>query len=294
MSLSRFVQAPISVGLARILPICCVRFCTQFLGLVYFFRQPKHAHDIIKDISHCVGKSCGEPVSRKLLVKVFFGILEHYFEKMLMAYKPIEQTQERLRSRFCIPDESWLNAVVSTQKGGLMLSGHIGAVEFLPLALAMRGYRNAIILRYSTPDLKSALQCLERTIYPLVALIDVREGQVRRRAVRALAEGRILITLCDEFKEWRCRPGHFLTAFGKQVLRDKSLDLFYYHAGVPVSLGVVLRKNGKFALEVIPIADGKEKISLSERAWTELEKYILRYPEQWYQWGKVEELLSPA
>lgn len=292
MSLSRFVQSPLNVKLTGMLPVGLARCCTQLLGWIYFLRNPKIARDVMVGFSRSAGKEWPGRISMRVYARIFLGILEHYFEKLLMAYNPIEKTQDMLRAKCDVPDESWLRTLGPGQRGGMMLTGHFGAVEFLPLALALRGYRNAVILRYATPHLKKAHEHLERAVYPAIRLIDADEGLLRHRAIEALAEGRILITACDEFKKWRPQPGHFVTVFGRQVLRDNSLDAFYDRVGAPVSLGVMLRENGRYSLEITPLADGKEAVSLSCRAWGELEKYIQRYPEQWYQWAKVRDLLS--
>jgi hypothetical protein len=44
------------------------------------------------------------------------------------------------------------------------------------------------------------------------------------------------------------------------------------------------REKNKFILHIINITNS---VSIAEKAWATIEKYILKYPYQWYQWGKL-------
>jgi len=74
--------------------------------------------------------------------------------------------------------------------------------------------------------------------------------------------------------------------FGRLVPKDRTLDILYRRSKAPICFGIIQRKKNGYDLSIEPIADGEEKIPLCKTTWHLLEKYIYRYPEQWYQWPK--------
>ncbi|MGA9755423.1 MAG: hypothetical protein WBV23_09810, partial [Desulfobaccales bacterium] len=96
-------------------------------------------------------------------------------------------------------------------KGVILVTGHFGAVEFLPGALALNGYPTSMICRFQTNRLRESMG--ERAEAVGLHLIDADEGNIILSAMQALKKGGILITECDEFDEWRPDPkrdGSFL------------------------------------------------------------------------------------
>jgi len=123
-------------------------------------------------------------------------------------------------------------------------------------------------------------------------LIDANEPKVAFRALRAIKSGRILITECDEFSEWRPHPDKRISVFGHTVPQDRTLDFLYRRAKVPVLMGLMRREKGGFMLCIDSLADGGKDESLAARTWSRLEDYILSYPQQWYQWKDAATALS--
>ena len=105
-----------------------------------------------------------------------------------------------------------------------MLPDTSGAVEFLPLSLAMNGYKIALICRFKTKKLKEEL--IKRAKKFDVILIDANEPKVLFRALRAIKNGRMLITECDEFSEWRPHPDKRISVFGHTVPTGQDTGLF--------------------------------------------------------------------
>jgi KDO2-lipid IV(A) lauroyltransferase len=147
-----------------------------------------------------------------------------------------------------------------------------------------------MILRFTTKKLKEEL--IKRAREFDVILIDASEPKVAFKALRAIKSGRILITECDEFSEWRQNPDKRISVFGHNVARDKTLDFLYNRAKVPALLGLMRRKKRGFTLCIESLADGRKDGSLAARAWYRLEDYILNYPQQWYQWKDAATALS--
>lgn len=215
--------------------------------------------------------------------RTFLGIFDHYYEKLLMAHKPMSEMINFLNPRLMLRNKRSLDEVVRQGHGAVLVTGHFGAVEFLPLTMALRGYKVTMIVRFKTAKLKRELLAQAKLVD--VQLIDAEEPKVAVNALKALKNGRILITECDEFKHWRPCVDQRVSVFGNRVPRDKILDFFYHNCGLPAFLGLMRRnENGSFTLCLEPLAGGEKGVSLSAKAWNKLEKYIMNYPEQWYQW----------
>jgi lauroyl/myristoyl acyltransferase len=197
---------------------------------------------------------------------------------------------EFLDSRLTVENRKCLDTIAAAGTGGIIVTGHFGAVEFLPLAMAMKGYRVAMIVRFKTKALKREL--MKRAALTDVILIDADEPKVAFRALEVIKSGRFLITECDEFSEWRPHKSQMVSVFGNRVSRDKTLDFFYRRAKVPAVLCLMKRTQNGFVLSVDNLADGTQGVSVAERAWQCLENHILEAPEQWYQWKDAASVLE--
>lgn len=282
--LSRFLQMPANCLLVKIFPLSVFRLYIRTLGFIYFTLNSRDraavSHSIRKKLN---ADSAG--ISPNFMFNVYTGILEHYFEKMVMAHRSLSETKNYLARRVTIDNRPWLDRIRDRKSGCLFISGHFGAVEYLPTFLAMNGYRPTMIVRFKTQKLREAL--IEKTTFLDLVLIDADLDNVARHAILALKQGRTLVTLCDEFKHWRPSERTSISIFGEHLPRDRTLDIIYHRAKVPACLGVMRREKKNHILHIEPVADGNEKTSVSHRSWNLLENYIHRYPEQWYQWQDV-------
>lgn len=274
--ISKFFQLSPIVWLVKYTPLFISRRCLYLLGFLYFLfnfnDRKKITTHVKKVIKHC---SC---------YKTFLGVFDHYFEKLVMAHKPLHKLITFLQPRFGIKNKKCLYNATKKGNGCVFVTGHFGAVEFLSLALAMTGYKLALVCKFKTEQLKKELTKKAKKFNML--LIDASEPDVAFKLLKAIKDGRVLITVCDEFSAWRTNKKQVLV-FGNSVPRDKTLDILYNKAKVPVVFGVVVRENNKFTLHLDSIVGSYTRISIADKVWRTMETYILEYPEQWYQWGKL-------
>ncbi|MFY9705856.1 MAG: hypothetical protein WAJ95_08065, partial [Desulfobacterales bacterium] len=108
------------------------------------------------------------------------------------------------------------------------------------------------------------------------------------KALTAIRNGRILITLCDEVKNWRPCKTKTMCIFGQPVPRDRTLDILVRRSKAPCCLGLMQRVKNGYNLSIDPLDGKDDNTSLTEAAWSILEQYIYRYPDQWYQWPSFE------
>ncbi len=280
IGISQFFQLPFNVALARRLPLFFLRLYLYFWGLIYLLLRIKTCQAICICLSY-IHKSGRESSCFVLdFIKSVFGIFEHYLEKLVMAYKDLDEVSCYLKKRLQVENKGFLDELVRSGKGAILVTGHFGAVEYLPLSLALNGYKVAMICKFKTKTLKKALK--ERASFFGVKLIDASEPGVVFKAISAIKEGRFLITECDEFSQWRFHKTQRVRVFGQLVPRDRTLDFFVKKAKVPTFLTLMRREGSGFKLVVEPIPP-ETSASVSVMAWKKLEKHILSFPFQWYQ-----------
>jgi lauroyl/myristoyl acyltransferase len=186
----------------------------------------------------------------EVVQRTFKGIFAHYHEKLFMAYTRFKKTCRYLNRRVAVEGCELLDEALARGRGVILVTGHYGAVEFLPLTLALKGYPVTMLLRFKTRQLKEILNRKAENVP--VTLVDVSaEENVVFTALKALRSNQILITECDEFECWkphRSEKGRFL---GSEVRLDRSLDMLQGRSGAPICMGLVCREgSNRFSLRL--------------------------------------------
>ncbi len=273
IGLSQFFQLPINVWITRICPVYILRIYLYFLGSLYFLFQGKDRIKICSSLKYILQNKLTFSHFYWNTLRSFGGIFEHYLEKLLMGHRNFAQMHKFLNKRLTIQNKGILDQAAAQGKGGILVTGHFGAVEFLPLALSLSGYKIAMIVKFKTDSLRK--ESMKKAAEVDVILIDAEQDKVIYKALAAIKQGRFLITECDEFSQWIRHKNEKISIFGNRVSQDKTLDFLYRRAQVPAMLGVMKRQNGAYVLSVDSLANGFEKVSLTRKAWNYLEGHIL-------------------
>jgi KDO2-lipid IV(A) lauroyltransferase len=280
--LSRFLQNQTNVLLARVLPLAVYHRYLELIGFYYFGVNASERRNLLKSLHYVLDGRLDKSQFLPVVLKTCIGICAHYSEKMINAHKSLSTMARYLLDNVTISGEEWLVQVHRRKQGCLFVTCHFGAVEYIPLYLAACRYRPAIILRFKTGKLKEALRGKSKEVD--LELIDADCPNVLFRALDAIRQGRILITLCDEVHSWRPSKSETALLFGRLIPKDRTLDILYGRSRARSCFGVIRRKSKGFELTIHPLADGAQRTSLCEAAWRLLEQYVYRYPQQWYQW----------
>jgi lauroyl/myristoyl acyltransferase len=284
--LSRFLQSQPNIFLAKILPISVYHQYLSFIGFYYFWIRQRERRKLHRSMQSFLGKRYNQLKIQRILYKTYNGIIEHYSEKMINAYRSLSDMQTYLRGNVSIPKSDWLDEVSTSNRGCIFITAHFGAVEYLPLFLASKSYRPTMIVRFKTQRLRDVLMHKSRLVD--LELIDADRQNVTFEALKAVKKGRILITLCDEIKNWRPCSEKSMNIFGQTIPQDRTLDVLFKRTNAPCCLGLMLRRKNSYDLSIHPLGGSDVGASVSEAAWHILENYIYRYPEQWYQWPNFE------
>ena len=290
-NLSKFCQRSWSRRLARHCPFGVSQAFVSCLGSLYYWRQAEERQLICRTVDQVCGQT-GDQDRRVRHRNIFRGIFQHYQEKLFVAYAPEAKVKAFLSRRLALQGQEELEAALGAGRGVLMVTGHFGAVEFLPAALSLRGYPVAVIVRPQTPELAASMT--KRAALVNLHLIIPENGKVMPAALRALREGRILITEMDEFEMWRGQGADDRVNFlGFAIPGDRTLDVLQKRAQAPVLTALVHRQpRRRYTVALEPVAGSAAAGRLSSLCLQRLEAAIRSQPEQWYQWKEFGKLLA--
>ena len=295
VGLSRFLQWRLNTLLMRWLPPKIGSMYVRLLGKIYFFLNRDEREEIRRNLSAVITKlPYTDPVDL-IVRRTFKGIFTHYHEKLLTAYFPYNKVCRFILKQVNLEKQYLLDEALAHGKGVILVTGHFGAVEFLPTSLALNGYKVTMVVRFKTERLRRALS--RRAARLGITLLEASEGEgVVFSACQALRSNQILITECDEFDAWRPHRNLQGSFFGCPAPLDRTIDLLQRRYGSPVIMGLVCRsRDSRYSLKLHSmngIHENLKSASISKRAMEILQWYIYLAPEQWYQWKHVRVLLG--
>ena len=184
LEISRFLQSTFNILLMSRLPKFITRGYIFALGRLFFGCKPRLKDRIGDHLSAALVQGLvNSPTAT--LHQTLQGILAHYYEKLFVAFFNFRKVCRFLRQRVAIERCELLTQALAQGRGVILITGHYGAVEFLPLILALRGYPVTMLLRYKTRKLKESLTQRSKNLG--IDLVDVDEGQrVIFKALKAL------------------------------------------------------------------------------------------------------------
>jgi lauroyl/myristoyl acyltransferase len=292
LNLSKFFQMRLNSWLIRFLPFFMSRFYLIALGRLYYFFNRKEKYLIEKTITFVLGSSLSASELRRAVRKTFQGIFDHYHEKLYLAYAPFHKIKKFFAKRMRFDGENALQEALALGKGAILATGHFGAVEFLPVALAFQGYKVAMICRFQTSRLRDSL--VERAKQVDMEIIDSEKGNCLLAALKALKQGRIIITESDEFDEWKSKDNYQVSFLGAQLDYDRTLDILSKRSGSPVISALVSRTGKDYTLHLTPVSlQRPTEFKVGEKCLEILEEMCESLPTQWYQWKKFGKIIKP-
>jgi KDO2-lipid IV(A) lauroyltransferase len=293
VNLSKFLQMKLNNFLFRFLPFSVSRCYIMVLGRLYYLLKWKEKALIQKTIRHVFKRKFPAPLLNQKIKAAFKGIFDHYHEKLFVGYYNFPKLLKFLRSQIRFAGEENLQAALQDGKGVILVTGHFGAVEFLPGALALNGYPTSMICRFQTHRLRESLGRRAEAVG--LQLIDADAGNIILSAMQALKQGRILITECDEFDEWRPDPHRHSNFLNCRLPSDRTLELLQKRSGAQVVTALMQRQGKKeYACNLTAVNNGAAPASqpIHEQCLSLLEATVENYPEQWYQWKKFGKMIK--
>lgn len=176
-----------------------------------------------------------------------------------------------------------LREAVSKGTGAVIMTGHIGNVEFVGAALAHHGIPIGLVVqRQGNPLFDATIKAARERM----GMHVIDRGDAVRQVPKALRAGMALVFAPDQNAG---RSGLFLPFFGKLASTHRGPAVFALKVGVPAFSAFALRKGLGYEVLVEPIdedrtADKADVVHRMMLTFTQrLEKVVREAPEQ-YLW----------
>lgn len=293
LKISEFFQSSANVFLFKHMSPRVAQAYLQSIGRLYYLINPREKRVIEKNVRDML-QGQDENYVRKVVRQTFKGIFTHYFEKMFAAYRELGTVLSYVEKRFKVEGAHLIAKALEQGKGCILVTAHWGAVEFIPWVMHTLSAPTSAILECATARLEKTLR--ERVSHGDIELLTSGHGgNVFLGAMQALKSNRVLLTQCDEVDAWRRRKSHTINLFGKELFFDSTIDILAHRSDAPV-VGAFLKRSGKnrYTLILEDVSVQRTPESKARDCLTLWEKYVSRYPEQWYQWKKWSEMKVTA
>jgi lauroyl/myristoyl acyltransferase len=285
LNLSKFLQLRFNLFLMSILPMCFTRIYIWILVRLYFLFRRGQVKKIRRNIARAMNDRTPSEINR-IARGVLRGIVQHYQEKMFNGFLAMPKFRKYLLSRVRFDEyEDVLQDALKEGRGVIVATGHYGALEFLPIYLAVRKYATVTVAKFSTERLKEVT--IPRANGDGLGIVVPGNGtNVLVEASKVLRQNKIFVTQCDETDGWHRDRNASMEFLGRSIHPDKMLKVLCKRTGAVLLLGLLQRegkKGYKLLLHRVP-CEGDAPINV--RTLKLLEKYIYKHPEQWYEWKK--------
>ncbi len=300
VKLSQFLQWRFNIFLYLTLGWNLAKLYIFFLGNIYFLFKQKEKRAISKAVSDVIHRTDKNINIDNLKKEVFKGILCHYYEKLYMAFEEKNKAIRFLNRNISSNDLVVLRRCMLKGNGVIAITGHYGAIEYIPTLLAINGFDVSMIAKFKTSQLKKKVFSQAEKYH--IKLIDGEQtGKVLKTAVAELKKNRVLITQCDEIEEWRPSQKRKTSFLGQDTGLDRTINVIQKRTKAEVVFGIIHRYNlDDYRLMIYSYKDMIKMIaeespsSVGETVLKVLEQFIYYHPEQWYQWKKYSEFSTPA
>jgi len=297
ISLSKFYQLRFNVFLYLTFGWHIAKIYIFLFGRLYFFLNSRENRCIKNAISEVIGYRDREANIRVIMKKALDGIVSHYYEKLFIAFEEPEKATKFLKNNIISDDLIVLHRNLLKGNGVIVVTGHYGAIEYIPTLLAVNNFTTSMIAKFKTEQLRKKVFSQAKKYN--IRLIDAEKtGNVIRAATKELKENRILITECDEIEEWRTSVKEKTSFLGKKTCLDRTINVIQKRTGADVVFAIIHRYSlSRYKLIMYTYEDMLKMLygissssSVGEAALKFLEQFIYYHPEQWYQWKKYIEI----
>ena len=290
INLSKLLQLRLNIFLYLTLGWGTARMYIFMLGKLYFFFNRAEKKRIKTAISNVIVKSNPEIDINTMTKNVLRGILAHYYEKFFIAFETPKNAGIFLKKYIIADNLKILEEKLAKGNGVIIITGHYGAIEYIPTLLAVNKYPVSMIAKFKTEKLKKMI--FYRAEQYGIHMIDAANtGNVIRDAINELRKNRILVTECDEIEEWRPSEKEKTAFLGKETALDRTINIIQKRTGAEIIFGIIHRYNmNKYKLimytheDMLQILHAIKPSSSGETVLKFLERCIYCHPEQWYQW----------
>ncbi len=299
MNLSTFIQADLHDAVYRKTDWNWIYHYVNLLGTFYFLINRSEKKGVFKSLDH-VFPDCTGLRRLKLRRAVLNGITTHYYEKLFNVYAGESHVRTLFKTHANDSGLTDLYRGLHRGRGVLLVTGHFGGVEYMPLYLACKGLPVTIIVKFKTEKLMRASR--QRADRYGIRVINAGTGSgVINGLLRDLRDNRVVITQCDELDAWRPSRRRRIRFLDNIVGLDRTIDILVRRSRAAAVFGVMSRqRERRYHLAALSVKRAKTSFpemanqSPGEIVLHLLERCVYRFPEQWYQWKKLARWITAA
>jgi len=298
VSLSSFLQWKFNVFMFKQLGMKAAYLYFVILGKLYFLINNKEKRRIAMAVGTVFANIKQHHEIKCITRDVFHGILFHYYEKIVNGFLTIKSLKTYFGRHVYPLGMDCLEKGLSRGKGSLMITGHLGGVEFIPGYLVSQGYPVSVVVKFKTETLRKI--SLQKADAAGFRIIDADTTTNIMKAITTnLKMNRIVITQCDEVDEWRPSPSRRIQFLGQNIYQDRTITVIAKRTRARVVFAFMHRNQfSGYSFIVTPFdqmtrcAPYSSDSTVGSVVIKFLERYIYRYPEEWYQWIKFPKIAS--
>jgi lauroyl/myristoyl acyltransferase len=271
----------------------------MFLGKVYFLINRKERMKIIESVKYVFDHRKEKNDRKKIIKNVFRGILSHYYEKIYNAYESTEKLGHFFNNNISTDYLQKLDDALKKGRGVLLVTGHYGGIEYIPIFLGLRKYPVSVVAKFATEQLETAT--IEKTKPIGMNIINAEKSKnILLRIMGELRRNRVVFFECDEIEEWKQSEKEKIFFLRKLVGLDRTINILQKRTNAEIIFGLLHRTNlNQYRLILEDKTDmisrfGGNSITIGEAVLKTLEYYIYSFPEEWYQWKNFADIESTS
>ena len=250
----------------------------RFVSVIHYYVSRKDRETVIYNLSPVITE---KSKLKKYTQEVFINFA--YYLVDFFRYSKLNQ--DFIKKYIELDGLENLNKALAKGRGAIILAAHLGNYELAGAVLSLLGYPLSVVA-LSHED-KRINQFFDRQ-RQRVGVKVISTGTTIRSCFSALKSGDMLALLGDrDFSG----TGIKLDMFSKQSFFPRGIAFFALKTGAPIIPIFLVRKDREFYHLVCekPIIYDKEQqdeVSIIKECNLVLEKYIKRYPQQWYMFQR--------
>jgi len=251
----------------------------KFLSLVQFYLSKKDREVIFHNLFPVIeDKGKLKKYAREVFIN--FG----YYLADFFRYSKLDQ--DFIKKYVKVSGLEYLDQALAKNKGVIALTAHLGNYELAGAITSLLGYSVSVVaLPHRNERVNNFFDGQRR----LVGLDVIATGTAIKGCLSALKKNKIVALLGDrDFSQ----AGIKLNMFSRQAFFPRGGAYFALKTGAAIVPGFLVRENRFFYRLIFdqPIICEKgeeDEPAIISKYLSVLEKYITKYPDQWYMFGKL-------
>jgi len=271
-----YLLALLAKGIVQYMPRGAVLRLGRGMGRLCFWLLPRERNRALKHLRLVYGE-------RKDLTRIVQGVFENLGMNLLEWFQLPRLSKKREDKIFKYTGLEKIERALRNDKGIIMLTGHLGNWEYLAAAMALRGFRGAVVGRKIYYPPYNNLLCSLRAA---AGVETIWRDDSARKMLRVLRQNMLLGILPDQ--DTKKVDGIFVDFFGYPSYTPTGPVNLALASGAAVLPCFIIREGNYHRIIIedpLPLTvreDKMETLRINTQRWSNIiEEYIRRYPGQW-------------